>query len=103
MIDLLKKTLLAGVGLTLMTKDKVEELAREVASNAQMSAEKGQQFVDEAVARAHRGREELEGLIQRGVNETLRRANVPTRAEFDALRAELETLRTRLEAHSAHA
>jgi polyhydroxyalkanoate synthesis regulator phasin len=90
MIDLLKKTLLTGIGLTLMTKDKVEEVAREIASTTQMSADKGQEFVNEAVARAQKGRAELEATVQRFVQEALRKANVPTRAEFDALQARVQ-------------
>jgi len=90
MIDLLKKTLLTGVGLTLMTKDKVEELAREIANTTQMSADKGQDFVNEAVARAQKGRAEFDATVQRLVQDALRKANVPTREEFDGLRARIE-------------
>ncbi len=37
MFDLIKKTLLTGVGLAVMTKDKVEELGKEFASQAKLS------------------------------------------------------------------
>jgi polyhydroxyalkanoate synthesis regulator phasin len=101
MIDVLKKTLLAGVGLTLMTKDKVEELARELAKSANLSADKGQEFVNEAVARAKKGREEFDALVQRTVNEALKRANVPTRDDLARLDARLEKLEQALASKSA--
>lgn len=92
MFDLMKKTLLAGVGLTLLTKDKVEEVARDIAKSAQLRADQGQEFVDEAVARAKKGREELDAMVQRAVNETVKRANLPTRDDIVQLNARLEKL-----------
>ena len=92
MIEALKKTLLAGVGLTLMTKDKVEEVAQEIAKAANLSADKGQAFVDEAVARAKKGRAELDATIQRTVQDTLKKTNLATRDDVAALTARLEKL-----------
>jgi polyhydroxyalkanoate synthesis regulator phasin len=96
MFDLIKKTFLAGVGMTLMTKDKVEEVARDLAKSGQLSADKGQQFVEEAVARAKKGREELDTLIQRAVNEAVRKANLPSRNDIAELSARLEKLEQNL-------
>jgi polyhydroxyalkanoate synthesis regulator phasin len=98
MIDLLKKTVLAGVGMTLMTKDKVEEVARDIANTAQLSAEKGEEFVNEAVKRAERSREDLEATVRRIVDETMKRANLPTRDDLAQLSARLE----KLEQHCAN-
>jgi polyhydroxyalkanoate synthesis regulator phasin len=101
MFDLVKKTLLAGVGLTLMTKDKVEELARDVAKSAQLSADKGQEFVEEAVARAKKGREELDALVQRTVNDAVKKANLASREDIVRLGARLEKLEKLLASKSA--
>ena len=101
MLDVMKKMLLTGVGLTLMTKDKVEEVARDIAKSAQLSADKGQAFVDEAVARAEKGRAELDALVQRTVKEVLQRANLPSRDDFAQLSARLEKLEQSLANRSA--
>ncbi len=96
MLDLIKKTLLAGVGLTLLTADKVEEVAREIANAAQLSTDKGQEFVNEAVERAKKGRADLEATVQRMVQQTLQRANLPTRDDIAQLTARLERLEQQL-------
>jgi polyhydroxyalkanoate synthesis regulator phasin len=98
MIDLLKKTLLTGVGLGLLTKDKVEEVAREIAKAANLSSDKGQEFVDEAVARAKKGREDLEATVQRMVKESLHKANLSTRDDVAELTARLERIEQALAA-----
>lgn len=100
MIELMKKTLLTGVGLAAMTKDKVEEVAREIANAAQLSSEKGQAFVDEAVARAEQARADLEATVQRIVNDTLQKANVPTRDDITALGARIEKIEQALASKS---
>ena len=46
MFELIKKTLLTGVGLAVMTKDKVEELGKDLASQARLSENEGKEFVD---------------------------------------------------------
>lgn len=82
--------------MTLMTADKVEQVAREIANAAQLSADKGQEFVDEAVARAKKGRQELEATVQRVVRQTLEKANLPTRDDVAQLTARIEKLEQRL-------
>lgn len=100
MTDLIKKTLLMGVGLAALTKDKVEELAREVAHNAKLSSDKGQEFVDTVVDRAERARADLEARVQRLVQENLKKAHVPTHDDLAALQTRVEQLELRLAAKS---
>jgi polyhydroxyalkanoate synthesis regulator phasin len=100
MIDLIKKSFLTGVGLAAMTKDKVEEVAREIAKTAKLSSDKGQAFVDEAVARAETARKDLEAAVQRVVNESLKKTDLPTREDIAALSARIERLEQALAAKS---
>ena len=100
MIDLMKKTLLTGVGLAAMTKEKVEEVAREIAHAAQLSSEKGQAFVDEAVAKADKARQDLEATVQRMVNEALKKTDLPTHDDIAQLSARIEKLEQTLAAKS---
>lgn len=100
MTELIKKTLLMGVGLAALTKDKVEELARELARSANLTSEKGQEFVDAVVDRAEKARTELEGRVQRLVQENLKKAHVPTHDDLAALQARVEQLELRLAAKS---
>ncbi len=96
MFDVIKKTLLAGIGLGLMTRDKVEEMARDIAKSANLSAEKGQEFVDEAVARAKKSRTDIEAALQRMLCDLLKKGDVATRADLAGLNARLELLERKL-------
>ncbi len=92
MTDLIKKTLLMGVGLAAMTKDKVEELAREIADTAKLSSDKGQEFVNTVVDRAEKARKDLETTVQRVVKDNLKKLDLPSRDDVAALTARLEKL-----------
>jgi polyhydroxyalkanoate synthesis regulator phasin len=99
MFDLIRKTLLTGVGLAVLSKEKAEEMAREIADAAKLSSEKGQEFVDEVVGRSEKMRKELEETVQRAVNDSLKRTNLPTRDDIAELRARIEELERTLASH----
>jgi polyhydroxyalkanoate synthesis regulator phasin len=100
MFDLIKKAMLTGVGLAVMSKDKAEALARELAETAKLSSDKGQEFVDEVVGKSEKMKKELEQNVQRVVNETLKRTDLPTRDDLAQLRARIEELERTLASHT---
>lgn len=82
MFEILKKTMLTGIGLGLMTRDKVEEVARDIANSANLSADKGQEFVNEAVARAQKSRVELDDRIRAAIDDALSKTNLATKEDI---------------------
>lgn len=99
MFDLIKKTMLTGVGLAVMSKEKAEAMAREIAEAAKLSSEKGQEFVDEVVGKSEKMRKELEETVQRVVNDTLKRTDLPTRDDLAQLQARINELERNLAGH----
>jgi polyhydroxyalkanoate synthesis regulator phasin len=59
MIDLIKKTLLAGVGLAAMTKDKVEELAEELTEEGELSEKEAKELLNDLLKRSKRAKKDL--------------------------------------------
>ncbi|MBU0618468.1 MAG: phasin family protein, partial [Planctomycetes bacterium] len=100
MFDLIKKTMLMGVGLAVMSKEKAEAMAREIADTAKLSSEKGQEFVDEVVGKSEKMRQELEETVQRVVNENLKRTNLPTRDDIAHLEAKIDELDQKVASHT---
>jgi len=83
MVELLKKSIYATVGIALMTREKAEEIAKRVASEARLSETEGKQFVDELLKRADETRSSLERFVANQVETALGRLNMPTRREVD--------------------
>ena len=61
--DLLRKFTLAGIGVLSFTREKAEQLAKELVDKGHASTEEARRFVDELVARGEKEREELRSRI----------------------------------------
>ena len=54
MLNLIKKTMLTGVGLAGLTKNKVEKLAKELAKKGKLSEKEGKKLVDDLLKNRRR-------------------------------------------------
>ena len=93
MIDLVKKTLLTGIGLAMQTRDEVEALAREVTEKGKMSEKEGTKFLDDLMKRYEETRSMLETRVEKTVREFLKKADVVTGDELKALKKEIRELK----------
>ena len=96
MFDLIKKTLLTGVGLAVMTKDKVEELGKELASQAKLSENEGKEFVDHLLAQSETARKDFEARINAAVQKAVGGLNLASKDEVSRLSARVEELSAKL-------
>jgi polyhydroxyalkanoate synthesis regulator phasin len=97
MIDLLKKTLATGLGLAVMTRDKVEELGRELAKTAKLSETEGSDFIKELHQHADSAQKELQARIDREVHRVVEHLHLATREEVTALHAKIDELSRKLD------
>jgi len=103
MIDLIKKTLLTGVGLAVMTKDKVEELGRDLVSQAKLSEGEGREFIDNLVQQSETARSEFETRINAVVKKTIEGLNLVHKDELAKLQAKVDELSAELKKHDRSA
>lgn len=90
MLDMIKKTMLAGVGLTLMTKEKIETIASELIKKGQMSEKEGNEFVDELIKKSELAKEALETNIENIVKKLLDKMNLATKDDINKLEKKIE-------------
>jgi polyhydroxyalkanoate synthesis regulator phasin len=100
MFDLIKKTLLTGVGLAVMTKDKVEELGKEFASQAKLSELEGKEFVDHLLKQSETARKDFESRINSAVQKAVSGLNLASKDEVAKLSAKVEELTAKLSCNS---
>ena len=96
MFELIKKTLLTGVGLAVMTKDKVEELGKELASQAKLSEHEGKEFVDHLLKQSETARKDFESRINSAVQKAVSGLNLASKDEVSKLSAKVEELMAKL-------
>ncbi|RZB34278.1 MAG: hypothetical protein SRB1_00046 [Desulfobacteraceae bacterium Eth-SRB1] len=93
MFDFIKKTMLTGIGLALKTKDEVEGLADELVKQGKMSEEEGGKFLDEIRKRYDDTQKKLEERVEKTVKEFMKKADVVTNDELNALKKEIRELK----------
>jgi polyhydroxyalkanoate synthesis regulator phasin len=92
MIDLIKRTLLTGIGAAAMTKEKVEDLGKKFIQEAKLSEAEGKKFLDELTKKTQDARGALEKIVHDAIDKALTTIEVPTRKEVTELRARIAEL-----------
>jgi polyhydroxyalkanoate synthesis regulator phasin len=96
MIDLVKKTMLAGIGLAVVTKDKVLESLDELVEKGKLTKEEAaamsEKIVEEGKVETEKAKVEASKLFI----DMLNRANVVTKDQYDALAERVTELEGKL-------
>ncbi|MCB2181415.1 MAG: hypothetical protein KQH63_05285 [Desulfobulbaceae bacterium] len=90
MIDLLKNAFYTGLGAAELTKEKIEELAKELAEKGKLSESEMKKFVDDALSKSEERKEQLKNQLEQIVEDTIKKMNLVSRTEFDALEKKLQ-------------
>ena len=93
MLDMLKKTMLTGIGLALLAKDEVEELAKDLIEKGKMSEKDGNKFLDDLQKRYQDVQSKLEDRVEKTVHQLLKKADIVTGEELKALKKEIRELK----------
>ncbi|MDF1592929.1 MAG: hypothetical protein P1P89_15540 [Desulfobacterales bacterium] len=93
MIDLIKKTMMAGIGLALKTRDEVEELVKDLTKKSDMNEQEGKKFLDELLGRYDEAKVKMEERVEKMVKDFLKKADVVTGDELKALKKEIRELK----------
>ncbi|MCK4653338.1 MAG: phasin family protein [Candidatus Cloacimonetes bacterium] len=92
MFDLLKKTMLTGIGIASMTKDKIEELGKKISKESKLTEEEGKKMVNDLLKQSEKAREDLEAQVQKFVKIALEKLDIPTREDFNRLEKRIKKL-----------
>ena len=93
MLELIKQSMMAGIGLALKTKDEVEDLAKELIEKGKMTEKEGKKFIDTLRQKSDDARNKLEKRVEKIVKEILKKVDVASRDELVALKKEIRELK----------
>jgi len=96
MLDLLKKSLMAGLGAVVITRDKIREGTRSLVEEGKMSTEEAEKLADELVKSGERQWDELNSKFQSSMRKWSDNADVENKKEIQDLKARVELLEQRL-------
>jgi polyhydroxyalkanoate synthesis regulator phasin len=93
MLNIIKKSMLTGIGLALIAKDEVEDLARELVNKGKMSENEGTKFLEDLQKRYDETQTKLEEKVQKAVKDFMKKADVVTSDELKGLKKEIRELK----------
>jgi polyhydroxyalkanoate synthesis regulator phasin len=93
MLNIIRKSMLTGIGLALIAKDEVEDLAKELVNKGKMSEKEGTKFLEDLQKRYDETQKMLEEKVQSAVKEFMKKADVVTGDELKGLKKEIRDLK----------
>jgi polyhydroxyalkanoate synthesis regulator phasin len=92
MLEILRKTLLIGAGLASLTREKMESAINDLVRRGELTEKEGRELVDDLFKRSMEMKKDMEARMEKIVEDTLTRWNIPTRKEILELRERVERL-----------
>ncbi len=96
MLELLRKSLLAGLGAGVITKEKAEETVREFVEQGKLSAEEGRQLVNRLLESGNQQWEQVQVGVMDAVRKALDSADVARGKHVAGLESRLANVEQRL-------
>jgi polyhydroxyalkanoate synthesis regulator phasin len=93
MLDIVKKAMLTGIGMALLAKDEMEELAREMVEKGKMTEQDGKKFFNELQKKYEDVQGKLEQRVEKTVKDILKKMDVVTADELKAIKREIRELK----------
>lgn len=92
MSDLIKNAVLTGLGILSLTREKAENLAKDLIRKGELSETEETKFVKDLMKKAEKAGGEIEEKIEKTVGKTLKKLNIPTRKDLDEIKQKLDKL-----------
>ena len=92
MSDLIKSVVLASLGVLSLTREKAENLAKDLIRKGELSETEEAKFVKDLMKKAEKAGGEIEEKIEKTVGKTLKKLNIPTRKDLDEIKQKLDKL-----------
>jgi polyhydroxyalkanoate synthesis regulator phasin len=97
MVDLIKKALYTGVGLAVLTKEKAEELVKELTHQAKLSEQEGKELFEGLLKQSEQARNDFQAKIDDAVLTVVKRLNLATKDEVASLKAKVDELASKVD------
>jgi polyhydroxyalkanoate synthesis regulator phasin len=96
MVELIKKAIYTGLGLAVLTKEKAEELVKELTQQAKLSEQEGKDLFDSLIKHSDQARVDFQTRLDEAVVAVVNRLHLATKDEVASLRSKVEELSARI-------
>ena len=100
MLEIIEKTLLAGIGVVSLTQKKAEELIDELKEKLNLSEDEGKKLLEKLQGAAKESQQKLEDMAREEVKKACERVGVVTQEEVTELKKKVTDLEKQLKSLS---
>ena len=93
MLDIVRKTMLTGIGLALKTWDEVEDIVNELQKKGKMTETEGKKFLEELQEKYQEVQQDLEDRVDQSLKNLLKKADIVTEEDLKPLKKEIRELK----------
>ena len=93
MLEIVKKAMMTGIGMALLAKDEMEDLARDVVEKGKMTEQDGKKFISELQKKYEDVQGKLEERVETTVRDILKKMDVVTGEDLKAIKKEIRELK----------
>lgn len=93
MLDLIKKSMMAGVGLALKAVDEIEEMVKDLEKKGKMSELDGKKFLQDLRKKYDEAHSKIEAKVELTGKEFFKKVNVVTADDLVGLKKEIRELK----------
>ena len=97
MLDLTRKAILTSVGLGLIARDKLDELVQKIREENKLTEEESRKLAQELLDQSDEARKNLEEEVKKTVGDVLKGLDIPSRKDFEDLKARIEKLEDQMD------
>ncbi len=101
MKELLKHLAYTGIGAAFLTKEKIEALKDDLVKRGKIQEDEGKEFVRELVKKTDSIKDSLDLKISLIIEREIKNLDIPTNADFENLRRQVEELQIALNKNPA--
>lgn len=96
MSDLFKKAISLGVGLTIVSKEKVEKVVEELVKRGELAPSESKALVERLVERGEEERGAIKSAVHEQVQKVLKELKVPVHSDIAELESRIAVLERRV-------
>ena len=92
MVDLLKKGLMLGLGITAMTKEAIEKTVKDLQEKGEINTKEGKKMIEDLLKKSKKQSEEIKKQIEKQVKQVLKTMPVVTKNDLESLHKKIDQL-----------
>ena len=85
MFETIKKMMLTGVGIAIVTKERAEEMAKDMINKGTLSEQQGKEFVEKLVKESHQAQETFEAKLEELMQKAVSKLDRIKKGDFEKL------------------